>query len=92
MAYKIIQLDDHFSTGEPTVQPVLLWGLRSKPYYESVSKEASHSPALEYIRSVEPVPGRTIVLILGLGSFEYYGLNRNGDGFNEQPYRQGKST
>ena len=90
---KIIQLDERFAkTGEPTVQPVLLWGLRSKPFYESLSKEASASPALEYIRHIQPVPGRTIVLILGLGSYEYYGLNRNGDGFNEQPYKPGQSN
>jgi hypothetical protein len=87
---KIILLDDRFpTTGEPTIQPVVLWGLRSKPFYESLSKEASSSPALEYIRTVQPVPGRTIVLILGLGSFEFYGLNRNGDGFNERPYKVG---
>jgi hypothetical protein len=93
MRSKIIQLDERFAkTGEPTVQPVLLWGLRSKPFYESLSKEASASPALEYIKHIQPVPGRTIVLILGLGSYEYYGLNRNGDGFNEQPYKPGQSN
>lgn len=90
---KIIRLDDRFKhTGEPTVQPVVLWGLRGKPCYESLSKEASASPALEYIKHVGPEPGKTIVLILGLGSYEYYGLNRNGDGFNEQPYRPGCSN
>lgn len=90
---KIIALEDRFAkTGEPTVQPVVLWGLRSKPFYETLSKEASASPALEYIQHIQPVPGRTIVLILGLGSYEYYGLNRNGDGFNEQPYKPGQSN
>jgi hypothetical protein len=89
---KIIRLDERFSTGEPTVQPVVLWGLRSKPYFESLSKEASASPALEYIRHIGPTPGRTVVLILGLGSYEFYGLNRNGDGFNEQPYKPGQSN
>lgn len=89
---KIIRLDERFSTGEPTVQPVVLWGLRSKPYFETLSKEASASPALEYIKHVGPEPGRTVVLILGLGSYEFYGLNRNGDGFNEQPYKPGQSN
>jgi hypothetical protein len=90
---KIIVLDDRFpKTGEPTIQPVVLWGLRGKPCYESLSKEASVSPAYEYIRHIEPCPGRTIVLVIGLGSFEYYGLNRNGDGFNEQPYKPGQSN
>ena len=86
---KIILLDERFSTGEPTVQPVVLWGLRGKPCYEPLSKEASASPAHDYIRSVTPVPGRTIVLVIGLGSYEWYGLNRNGDGFPEQPYKMG---
>lgn len=89
---KIIRLDDRFSTGEPTVQPVVLWGLRGKPCFESLSKEASASPALEYIKHIGPEPGRTVVLILGLGSFEFYGLNRNGDGFNEHPYKPGHSN
>jgi len=89
--HKIIRLDDRFyDTGEPTVQPVVLWGLHGKPLYEPLSKQAAHSPALDYIKTIQPVPGRTIVLILGLGSFEYYGLNRNGDGFNERAYNVGK--
>ena len=88
---KIIQLDERFSyTGEPTVQAVVLWGPRNRPCYETLSKEASASPAYEYIKAIQPVPGRTIVLIIGLGSFEWYGLNRNGDGFNEQPYKVGQ--
>lgn len=89
---KIIVLDDRFPTGEPTIQPVVLWGLRGKPCYESLSKEASTSPALQYIQTVQPVPGRTIVLVIGLGSFEFYGLNRNGDGFNEVPYKPGSTN
>lgn len=91
---KIILLDERFEkTGEPTVQPVLLWTpLRGKPSWERLTKEACASPALEYIKSVKPVPGRTVVLVIGLGSFEYYGVNRNGDGFNEQPYKPGRSN
>lgn len=86
---KIILLDERFATGEPTVQPVVLWGPRGRACYETLSKEASASPALDYIRHVQPTPGRTVVLIIGLGSYEWYGLNRNGDGFNEQPYKIG---
>lgn len=86
---KIIVLDERVSrTGEPTVQPVLLWA-NGRACRETLSKEASASPALDYIKAIEPIPGRTIVLILGLGGFEYYGLNRNGDGFPEQPYKMG---
>lgn len=91
--HKIILLDERFSkTGEPTVQPVVLWSLRGKACHERLSKEASASPAYEYIRHVQPIPGRTIVLVIGLGSYEFYGLNRNGDGFNEQPYKPGCSN
>jgi hypothetical protein len=90
---KIIQLDERVAkTGELSVQPIILWGARSKPFFESLSKEASSSPALEYIKNVQPTPGRTVVLIIGLGSYEYYGLNRNGDGFNEEPYKPGCSN
>lgn len=86
---KIIVLDERVSrTGEPTVQPVVLWA-NGRLCRETLSKEASASPALDYIKAVQPVPGRTIVLILGLGGFEFYGLNRNGDGFPEQPYKMG---
>ena len=83
---KIITLDEQFPTGEATVQPVLLWGPSGRPCYERV-KIASE--ASEYIKSVEPRPGKSIVLVLGLGSYETYDLNRNGDGFNERPYRDG---
>lgn len=86
---KIIVLDDRVErTGEPTVQPVVLWA-HGRLCRETLSKEAAASPALDYIKAVTPVPGRTIVLILGLGSHEFYGLNRNGDGFPEQPYKMG---
>jgi hypothetical protein len=91
---KIILLDERFEkTGEPTVQTVLLWTpLRGKPSWERLTKEACASPALEYIKNIQPTPGRTVVLVIGLGSYEFYGLNRNGDGFNEQPYKPGKSN
>ena len=91
MRSKIIHLAERFAkTGEPTVQPVILWGHSGRPCYERLTKEASASPALDYIRTITPVPGRSVVLILGLGSFEWYGLNRNADGFNEQPYKIGQ--
>jgi hypothetical protein len=91
---KIILLDDRFEkTGEPTVQTVLLWSpLRGKPSWERLTKEACASPALEYIKSIKPTPGRTVVLVIGLGSYEFYGLNRNADGFNEVPYKPGRSN
>lgn len=88
MSSKIITLDDNFSTGEPTVQLVSTWGRNGKLLREktSIHKIAStKSPALEFADSVVPSPGRTIVLIIGLGDHETYGPNRNGDGFPSEP-------
>lgn len=83
MATKIITLDTHFPTGEPTVQLVATWGRNSRVLREATSlhKTAAHSPAEEYIRSITPEPGKSVVLVIGLGDHETYGPNRNGDGF-----------
>ncbi len=79
---KIVLLDDHFPTGEQTVQPVLLWG-PGRQDLSRITKTASE--ALDYIKSVSPEPGKTNLLVLALGSEEAYGPNRNGDGFPESP-------
>lgn len=81
---KILLLDDHFPTGESTLQPVLLWGPgNSRIDTGRVTKTASE--ALDYIKNVQPEPGKTQMLVLALGSEEAYGPNRNGDGFPERP-------
>lgn len=85
---KIYDLDSHFATGEATVQPVLLWGANGRPLIERVGTKTA-SEASDYIKAVEPRPGKTIVLVLALGAYERYDLNRNGDGFNEFPYKPG---
>ena len=88
MPDKIITLDDHFSTGEPTVQLIATWGRAGKCLKEATSLHkvaAVHSPALDYIKTAEPEPGRTSILIIGLGDHETYGPNRNGDGFPSEP-------
>ena len=89
MSTKIITLDQRFSTGEPTVQLVVTPGRDGRMCREHTSlhrsKTASQSPAMDYIRTVEPEPGKSIVLIVGLGDHETYGPNRNGDGFNSEP-------
>ena len=82
---KVVEIDTHFATGEATVQPVLLWGANGRPLRERFTKTASE--ASDYIRAVEPKPGTSIVLVLALGAYETYDLNRNGDGFNEFPYK-----
>lgn len=84
---KVYELDDHFFTGESSVQPVILWGRDGRPLRERFSKTASE--ASDYIQHVQPQPGKTIVLVLALGAYETYGLNRNGDGFNEHPFKTG---
>lgn len=84
---KIYELDDTFATGEATVQPALIWGTNGQPLRERFTKTASE--ASDFIKSVEPQPGKSIVLVLALGAYETYDLNRNGDGFNEFPYRPG---
>jgi hypothetical protein len=89
MGTKIITLDPRFSTGEPTVQLVATPGRNGRVIHERtslhMSKVASQSPAMDYIRTVEPQPGKTIVLVIGLGDHETYGANRNGDGFPSEP-------
>ena len=84
---KVVEIDTHFATGEATVQPVLLWGANGRPLREKFTKTASE--ASDYIKAVEPKPGTSIVLVLALGAYETYDLNRNGDGFNEFPFKTG---
>lgn len=50
-------------------------------------KHAS-SDALDYIRTVDPMPGQSIVLVLAMSGSEFYGNNRNGDAFAERPVYQ----
>lgn len=80
---KIIELDEAFPTGEPTVQIILPWNNGRSVDTSRVSKHASH--ALDYIKSVAPESGKTILLLNALGAEETYGPNRNGDGFPEYP-------
>jgi len=87
---KIIELDDHFpKTGEPTMVVLAREG-RSGWLVESPREKRAASDAFEYIKTVSPRPGHTIVLVNALGTYEYYDINRNGDGFNERPYRVGQ--
>ncbi len=90
MLTKIVELPSTFSTGEATIQVVATSGrngatLREKTSLHRTTKLASESPALDLIRSIEPKPGRTAMLIIGLGDYETYGPNRRGDGFPSEP-------
>lgn len=44
-----------------------------------------HPDALEQIRTATPDPGHTILLVIAMSASEFYGPNRNGDGFSEGP-------
>jgi len=66
------ELSDHF---EPTIQIV-----RAGEYNRH---EKTASEALEYIKHVRPTPGKTSILVLAMTASDYFGGNRNGDGWNE---------
>jgi hypothetical protein len=82
---KIIHLDSHFSTGEATVQPVILWS-GNKSYIEPITKHASVGN--EYFQTIQPIPGHSIVYVLAVSGWETYGENKNGDGFPEFPVKE----
>lgn len=84
MMNKIVHLDTYFPTGELTVQPVVLWS-RGKSFIEPITKHAS--VGVDYFKSIQPIPGHSIVYVLAVSAWERYGENRNGDGFPDQPYR-----
>lgn len=84
---KVFELNEQFATGEDTVQLIALPGLTGLPVYDRRVKTASE--AVEFCKTVEPKPGMSIVLVLALGAYETYDLNRNGDGFNEFAYKPG---
>ena len=84
---KIFELEDRFATGEATAQLVVTRGHNGRVLREKFTKTASEASI--FCDTVEPKPGMSIVLVLALGAYETYDLNRNGDGFNEFPYRTG---
>lgn len=83
---KIIHLEPYFpKTGELTVQPVLLWA-NGRPCVEEVTKYASVGH--DFFKTVTPVPGHSFVYVLAVSGWEFYGENRNGDGFPEFPFME----
>lgn len=85
MLSKVLHLDPYFPTGELTVQPVVLWA-NGRPCVEDVTKYASVGD--EYFRTIQPIPGHSIVYVLAVSGWETYGENRNGDGFPEYPFKE----
>lgn len=88
MLSKVLHLDPYFPTGELTVQPVKLWA-NGRVCQEEVTKYASVGS--DYFRTIEPIPGHSIVYVLAVSAWETYGENRNGDGFPEHPFKEDMS-
>jgi hypothetical protein len=90
---KIFELDDRFPTGEPTVQLVLSSNGRGGSFLEKRAfDQAAQSPAYEYLKTVTPIPGHSIVLVNALGAYETYDDNRNGDSFPNRPVKKGATV
>jgi hypothetical protein len=76
---KLIELDELSRYGEPTIQLV------QAHEYNRLYHVKAASEALDYIKSVKPQAGRTIILVLAMTAGEFYGPNRNGDAWPERP-------
>lgn len=92
---KIIELPERFPTGEPTMLAIAHWSggrhlIEKKATLRAFGVgEKYASEAFDYVAHVTPRAGETMVLVNALGVFEKYDDNRNGDAFNEEPYRVG---
>ena len=73
---KYLQYAAFTKEGEPTVQIIHVGGS---------TRTKCASEALEYIKEVKPEVGKTFILVLAMTAGEYYGDNRNGDAFAENP-------
>lgn len=90
---KEFELESHFPTGEPTIQVVMSVGRMGQPMLEKRAFDRSAtSPALEFLKSVRPEPGNSIILVNAMGAFELYDDNRNGDSFPNRPVGVGRKV
>lgn len=88
---KLLTLGERFErTGEPTAQVVAFHNGRGSLTIEKRAFAESRSPLYDFLQGVQPEAGFTFVLVNALGAYEYYGDNRNGDGFNIRPYGVGE--
>lgn len=86
MGTKLVQLEQELPTGEPVVQLVHPgFGHLDQPGIKTASE------ALNYIKDVQPIPGKTIILVLAMTAGDYYGPNRNGDAWPERPLQVGST-
>jgi hypothetical protein len=87
---KIFELEDRFYTGEPTIQLVMTSDGRGGRFLEKRAFDsAASSPAYEYLKTVTPKDGHSIVLVNAMGAYEAYDDNRNGDSFPDRPVHVG---
>lgn len=86
---KYIELGDYTPHGEPTVQ-IVSRTLYGRSYIEDAGTKYA-SEAFDYVKSVTPREGRTVLLVNAMGASETYDQNRNGDAFPWKPYRVGEA-
>ena len=87
---KLLELEDHFpKTGEPTVQLAAFPNRRGGLSIEKRAFAEGHSQFYDFLQNVQPEEGISYLLVNALGSWEFYDLNRNADGFPERPYMAG---
>lgn len=87
---KLLELDQYFpKTGEPTVQLAAFANQRGGLSIEKRAFAEGHSQFYDFLKTVQPEPGITYLLVNAMGSWEYYDLNRNADGFPERAYMVG---
>lgn len=87
---KIFELEERFYTGEPTIQLVMTSDNRGGRFLEKRAFDsAASSPAYEYLKTIAPKAGHSIVLVNAMGGYEAYDDNRNGDSFPNQPVNVG---
>ena len=80
MSTKIIQYEGHDpNTGEARCQ---IYHPGDRHLYKYASETG-----LDYAATIQPVAGRTIIMVLAMSASEYYGPNRNGDAFTEGPVK-----
>lgn len=83
MGTKIIQLDE-YSNDEPTVQIL-------RPQDARLYRVKCANDTLDYLKTVKPQDGKTIILVLAMTAGEHYGSNRNGDAWAEKPVQAGST-
>ena len=84
---KIIEMDPYLVSKSGTIEPVVRL---LEPGLDNMIKVASD--ALAYSQNVKSKPGKTYILVLAMGSSEYYGPNRNGDVFQEHELKNRHHT